>query len=304
VIVVGGVAVAGARRARQDALLRLLRARRHRGASPHRPALAPGPARPAHRAGQPGALRRPLAQAHARVVRHGGIGAVLLLDLDDFKGVNDTHGHLVGDQLLVGIARRFELVTRTSDTLCRFGGDEFLYLAEGLDSPNEAEEVASGCSTRSPSRSPSRGAPRAARQHRHRRLGRRAPTSRELVQNADVALYEAKRQRAGQLRGLHPEHAPAGRQPLHARPGAAQRPRRGEISMHYQPIVDLTTGGRRLRGADALGPPRAGLGRPGVFIPLAEQSDLILELGAFALLSSRPSRRRASPGPSLRACRR
>ena len=62
-----------------------------------------------------------LAQAQARIVRKDGIGAVLLLDLDDFKGVNDTHGHLVGDQLLVGIARRLELVTRGTDTLCRFG---------------------------------------------------------------------------------------------------------------------------------------------------------------------------------------
>ncbi|HEV3186849.1 MAG TPA: PAS domain S-box protein, partial [Acidimicrobiales bacterium] len=83
-----------------------------------------------------------LSQAYARVVRQDGFAAVLSLDLDDFKGVNDTHGHLVGDQLLVGIARRLELVTRASDTLCRLGGDEFLYLAEGLESAAEAEEVA------------------------------------------------------------------------------------------------------------------------------------------------------------------
>jgi diguanylate cyclase (GGDEF)-like protein len=61
------------------------------------------------------------------------------LDLDDFKGVNDVYGHLIGDQLLVSIAKRFEKVTRTSDTICRFGGDEFLYLAEGLTSSGEAE---------------------------------------------------------------------------------------------------------------------------------------------------------------------
>src|SRR6202167_511014 len=83
-----------------------------------------------------------LSQAHARVKRHGGLGAVLLLDLDDFKGVNDAHGHLVGDQLLTGIARRFELVTRSTDTLSRFGGDEFLYLADGLETPQDAEDVA------------------------------------------------------------------------------------------------------------------------------------------------------------------
>lgn len=83
-----------------------------------------------------------LSQSYLRVARNGGLGAVLILDLDDFKGVNDTHGHVVGDQLLVAIAHRFEHVARSSDTLCRFGGDEFLYLAEGLSSPAEAEMVA------------------------------------------------------------------------------------------------------------------------------------------------------------------
>jgi PAS domain S-box-containing protein len=80
-----------------------------------------------------------LVQAKSRVERHDELGAVLLLDLDDFKGVNDVYGHLIGDQLLVSIAKRFEKVTRTSDTICRFGGDEFLYLAEGLTSSGEAE---------------------------------------------------------------------------------------------------------------------------------------------------------------------
>ncbi len=83
-----------------------------------------------------------LEQAHSRVVRQGGHGALLLLDLDDFKGVNDTYGHLVGDQLLEAVARRLEGVTRTSDTLSRFGGDEFLYLAEGISGPDEAEMIA------------------------------------------------------------------------------------------------------------------------------------------------------------------
>ena len=83
-----------------------------------------------------------LSQAHTRTIRRGGWSAVMLLDLDDFKEVNDTFGHLVGDELLVALARRFEEVTRSTDTLCRFGGDEFLYLAEELTSPAQAEEVA------------------------------------------------------------------------------------------------------------------------------------------------------------------
>src|ERR1019366_3877197 len=68
--------------------------------------------------------------------------AVLLLDLDEFKGVNDSLGHVVGDQLLVAVARRLESVTRDSDTLCRFGGDEFLYLAETVSGTADAERVA------------------------------------------------------------------------------------------------------------------------------------------------------------------
>ena len=83
-----------------------------------------------------------LSQAHTRTARRGGWNAVMLLDLDDFKEVNDTLGHIVGDELLVALARRFEKVTRSTDTLCRFGGDEFTYLAAELVSPAQAEEVA------------------------------------------------------------------------------------------------------------------------------------------------------------------
>jgi diguanylate cyclase (GGDEF)-like protein/PAS domain S-box-containing protein len=83
-----------------------------------------------------------LARAAGRVARENSLGAVLLLDLDDFQGVNDVHGHFVGDQLLVAVARRFEQALRSTDTIGRFGGDEFLYLAEGLTSPADAIEVA------------------------------------------------------------------------------------------------------------------------------------------------------------------
>jgi diguanylate cyclase (GGDEF)-like protein/PAS domain S-box-containing protein len=80
--------------------------------------------------------------ALARAARQNVRGAVLLLDLDDFKDVNDIHGHLVGDELLVQVATRFEQTARISDTLCRFGGDEFLYLAENISDVDEAEQVA------------------------------------------------------------------------------------------------------------------------------------------------------------------
>ena len=80
--------------------------------------------------------------AHERCTREGKGTAVFLLDLDDFKGVNDTLGHHIGDRLLIAVSKRLEEVARSSDTLCRFGGDEFVYLAEGLSTPEDAENVA------------------------------------------------------------------------------------------------------------------------------------------------------------------
>jgi len=231
-----------------------------------------------------------LEQAQSRSIRQDETDAVLLLDLDDFKGVNDAYGHLVGDQLLVSIARRFEKVTRTSDTICRFGGDEFLYLAEGLTSPSEAEKIAKrllealsepfifedvhieqrasvgivvwdGASTNM--------------------------TSVELVQNADASMYKAKRRGQGQLVVFTPEirHEAVSRFALLQE--LRQAVDSGELEMHFQPIIDLSSSA--VVGFEALmrwNHPVRGWIPPDVFIPLAEQSDLILELGAFAMHES------------------
>ena len=226
-----------------------------------------------------------LAQAHSRVVRQGGMGAVLLLDLDDFKGVNDSHGHLIGDQLLVSIARRLEQVSRSTDTLCRFGGDEFLYLADGLTSPEEAEQMAARLLETLAEPFSVAGI----------HIGQHASigvvlwdASRldytEIVQDADVALYEANRQGKGHhvvfTTGMHQQAVSHFAMVQDLRRALTS----GEITMHYQPIVDLTVSG--VVGFEALmrwQHPERGWGPPNVFIPLAEKSDLILELGAFAL---------------------
>lgn len=226
-----------------------------------------------------------LAQAHARVLRQGGIGAVLLLDLDDFKGVNDTHGHLVGDQLLIEVARRFEKVTRSTDTLCRFGGDEFLYLAENLSSPDEAEQVAERLLGVLNDPLDLVG----ARIDQGASLGvaiwdQSAKDTIEIVRHADVALYVAKAEGKGKFAVFNAgmSHRETGRlslaRELHDALGSDQ------LSMHYQPIVNLFS--REPVGFEALmrwRHPARGMVPPSVFIPLAEQSDLILELGSFAL---------------------
>lgn len=229
-----------------------------------------------------------LSQAYARVTRLEGFAAVLSLDLDDFKGVNDTHGHLLGDHLLVGIARRLELVTRASDTLCRLGGDEFLYLAEGLTSAAEAEEVANrllDVMTEPFVFSDFQIA-------QHMSIGvvifdAATANYKECVQGADVALYEAKRMR----RGRHIVFDPSMHQLAISRFSMVQELRHalqaGDLSMHYQPILDLDT--TEVVGFEALMRwlhPEKGWIPPDVFIPLAEQSDLILELGNFAMRES------------------
>ena len=226
-----------------------------------------------------------LEQAHAKVARDGGLFAVLLLDLDDFKGVNDSLGHLAGDQLLKVVARRLEKVTRATDTLCRFGGDEFLYLAEGLVTAADAERTAkrlldalvepffvSGTQV-----------------EQQASIGvtvsdATTNESTDFIQNADVALYEAKREGNGRFVLFTPNMRQQAvdrfelvrelRQALHS----------GDLMMHYQPIVDLST--TEIVGFEALmrwRHPVRGWVPPNVFIPAAEQSDLILDLGYFAL---------------------
>ena len=224
-----------------------------------------------------------LSHARARVARQGGWDAVLLLDLDDFKGVNDTLGHLVGDQLLVALARRFEQVTRSSDTLCRFGGDEFLYLAEGLTSPAQAEKVAErllGVLAK-----PFSLVGEHFEQHASIGVVVFDGTSKnwtELIQDADAALYEAKRQGKGRHVLFTPTMHQVSRFDLVQE--LAHSLHSGELSMHYQPIVDLTTS--EVVGFEALmrwEHHERGQVPPDVFIALAERSDLIFDLGSFAL---------------------
>src|SRR5487761_1942256 len=205
--------------------------------------------------------------------------------VDDFKGINDSCGHVIGDQLLVGIARRLELVTRASDTICRLGSDQFLYLAEGMDSPEQAEEVAARLLE--VLIEPFTFSGLVIEQHATIGLvvceGENASTS-GCIQEADVALYEAKKNRKG---GYLPFSAKMHEEAL-KRFSLIQELRQalhgGELAMHYQPIVNLVT--NEVLGFEALmrwHHPVQGWIPPDVFIPLAEQSELIIDLGAFAL---------------------
>lgn len=227
-------------------------------------------------------------QAMARMYRDGTMFAVLLLDLDEFKGVNDSLGHVAGDQLLVSVARRLESTTRATDTLCRFGGDEFLYLAEGLSSSSDAERTASRLlEVLAP---PFAISDVTIEQHASIWVVVSDVTyadATEVIQNADVALYEAKRSGKGQFVLFTPTmHEDASN-----RFSYAQELRHalqvGHISMHYQPIIDLKGGA--VVGFESLmrwSHPIDGMVPPTTFIPIAEQSSLILDLGYFALEQS------------------
>ncbi|MHB1508441.1 MAG: diguanylate cyclase domain-containing protein [Acidimicrobiales bacterium] len=148
-------------------------------------------------------------QAREQSARRGGWDAVLLVDLDDFKVVNDTFGHHVGDQLLVELALRLEKVTRKSDTLCRLGGDEFLYLATGLTSRDEAEAVADRLA----------GGWAEPFLLEEARLEQKASIGvvtcsassndyDQLLRDADAAMYEAKRRGKGRQVVFSPEMSP------------------------------------------------------------------------------------------------
>ncbi len=227
-----------------------------------------------------------LVRARATSARDGERNAIFLLDLDDFKDVNDTFGHHVGDELLVAFARRMEHATRASDTLCRFGGDEFLYLAHGIT--GSYEEVAARLMN----------AVREPFTIAGTKLEQRVSIgvvvvddetvdNDELLRNVDTALYEAKRRGKGSVvrftSDLH-DQASSHYELLHDLRGAVGT---DQLAMKYQPIIDLATD--QIVGFEALmrwQHPSRGPVAPDLFIPLAEQTDLIADLGAFALRDS------------------
>jgi diguanylate cyclase (GGDEF)-like protein len=143
-------------------------------------------------------LNRSLDHAISRSRRSQKITAVLFIDLDGFKSVNDTHGHTVGDELLVAVAGRLSGLVRSEDTLCRFGGDEFVILCEDLDDGLDAERLAArieeamttpfDLSGAMVSSSASVGISFA---------GGADELAEQVIDDADAAMYEAKRQGGG-----------------------------------------------------------------------------------------------------------
>jgi diguanylate cyclase (GGDEF)-like protein len=224
-------------------------------------------------------LAQELANAQAGRQR----GALLYVDLDHFKKVNDTTGHASGDQLLQIVAQRLRASVKDGDTVARLGGDEFTVILRSMDTPEAARAIATRiidtlqqpvniggrdhhvCASIGVTMFPDDGT-----------------TIEELMRNADLAMYQAKE--SGRSREVFYSRT--------MEPGLADTPensllralRRREFVLHYQPQFDVRDGS--LVGLEALvrwQPPREPLRFPGDFIPAAEESGLIVELGAWVM---------------------
>ncbi len=223
--------------------------------------------------------------ALARAARRRSKVAVLFMDVDDFKLVNDSYGHVVGDQLLVHAAERLGGVLRAIDTAARLGGDEFAILMEGATDLRQACQVAERAlglfadnfllDTAELSISVSIGIALSDGSH---------TSGEQLLRDADVAMYSAKAHGKDRFEVFEPAMQTAVHERLELANELRQAVQRTEFEVHYQPIVEIST--EQIVGCEALvrwAHPRLGLLLPDSFIQVAEETGLIVPIGDHVL---------------------
>jgi diguanylate cyclase (GGDEF)-like protein/PAS domain S-box-containing protein len=230
-----------------------------------------------------------LGQAIARRGRRGALTAVLFLDLDRFKWINDSLGHAAGDQLLVQVAERLSDATRPGDSVARFGGDEFVVLCEDLDGEWEARAIAERLETALSSHFcvEGRDITVTASVGIATTASASGATADSLLRDADAAMYRAKERGRNRIESFQGGMRARAVERLEVESDLRRALERDELRVHFQPVVRLA--GAAMVGVEALvrwQHPERGLVPPADFIPVAEETGLIQPLGAFVLHES------------------
>jgi diguanylate cyclase (GGDEF)-like protein/PAS domain S-box-containing protein len=221
--------------------------------------------------------------ALARGTRLGHPVSIMFCDLDDFKTVNDTLGHAAGDELLVAVADRLANSLRAVDLIARFGGDEFVVLLEDHDAEaasKTAERMMAALSREMTLRGrkvfPTMSVGIATSYH--------GGSAEELLRSADTALYAAKRTGKNRVAIFHTDMHVGATASLESHSDLMNAMKDGELALHYQPTLDLSTG--RVTGIEALirwNHPTRGPVSPSSFVPLAEATGQIISIGRWIL---------------------
>jgi diguanylate cyclase (GGDEF)-like protein len=223
-----------------------------------------------------------LEQGMRRARRVGSQVAVLFLDIDRFKVVNDSLGHAAGDELLREVGARLLTSIRPGDTAARFGGDEFAILLEDVESSKEAEHIARRILLAL--RTPLTLAGREVFVTGSIGIAMDAACADNAIRDADLAMYRAKAQGKGRYAIYEPYMHAAVVERAELEADLQRVVERDELVLHYQPIIDLKTDA--IVGVEALvrwRHPQRGLIAPGAFIPLAEETLLMAEIGRWIL---------------------